>query len=213
MTDLPPLWCLRALPGGTEALRCADPVIARAASGPAAQPAADQDGEDHGERERGNDDRRGKLVGLFLGRATADAARADGWEVTIFRRGRGDSGTDPSGVRTVHGDYTSTDDLARLAAAGPFDRVVDNLAFTPRDTLAAARALQPVAGQYVMVSSVSAYQGWPLEPFTEDSATLPCEPDAGPTPATTVTPAPRRTASARRGVSAPYATCSAPTAR
>ncbi len=118
----------------------------------------------------------------FLGRATADVARADGWEVTIFRRGRGDSGPDPSGVRTVHGDYTSTDDLARLAAAGPFDRVVDNLAFTPRDTLAAARALQPVAGQYVMVSSVSAYQGWPLEPLTEDSATLACEPDAGPDP-------------------------------
>lgn len=126
----------------------------------------------------------------FLGRATADAARADGWDVTIFRRGRANSGPDPAGVHTVHGDYASADDLARLAATGPFDRVVDNLAFTPRHTLAAARALEPVAGRYVMVSSVSAYQGWPLEPLTEDSATLACEPDAGPDPGYDGDPAP-----------------------
>lgn len=126
----------------------------------------------------------------FLGRATAEAARADGWDVTIFRRGGTDSGADPAGVRTVHGDYTSTDDLARLAAAGPFDRVVDNLAFTPRDTLVAARVLEPVTERYVMVPSVSAYEGWPFEPLTEDSATLSCEPDAGPDPAYDGDPAP-----------------------
>lgn len=54
--------------------------------------------------------------------------------------------------------------------------------FLGRATADAARALEPVASRYVIVSSVSAYQGWPLEPLTEDSATLVCEPDSGPDP-------------------------------
>jgi nucleoside-diphosphate-sugar epimerase len=116
----------------------------------------------------------------FLGRAVVDAALAAGWEVTTFRRGRATSGDDPAGVDTVRGDYADPAAVAQLAAAGPWDAIVDNLAYVPRETLAVARALEPVAGRYVMVSTVSAYQGWPTEPLTEDSPVLDCPPDAGP---------------------------------
>lgn len=118
----------------------------------------------------------------FLGRAIAEAAVARRWDTTIFRRGRVASGADPEGVRTVHGDYADPSDVARLAEHGPFDVVVDNLAFTPRETLAVARVLEPVARRYVVISSVSAYVGWPIEPLTEESPILECPPDAGPDP-------------------------------
>lgn len=126
----------------------------------------------------------------FLGRAVADTAAAREWDVTVFRRGRPESGPDPENVRAVRGDYSDPRDAARVADLGPFDLVVDNLAYTPRDTLAVARALEPVAGRYVMVSSVSAYQGWPMEPLTEASPTLECRPDAGPNPGYDGDPAP-----------------------
>jgi 2'-hydroxyisoflavone reductase len=118
----------------------------------------------------------------FLGRALAEVAVSRHWEVTIFRRGRAESGADPANVRTVNGDYADPRDMARLAEHGPFDLVVDNLAFTPRETLAVARVLESMAARYVMISSVSAYAGWPTEPLTEDSPVLKCEPDAGPDP-------------------------------
>ncbi len=114
----------------------------------------------------------------FLGRTVADAALARGWEVTAFRRGR--SGAEVAGVTLVRGDRTSGADLARLADAGPWDAVVDTSGYVPREVLASARALEPVTGRYVFVSTVSVYQGWPTVPLTEDSPVLNCPPDAGP---------------------------------
>ncbi|MBV8933331.1 MAG: NAD-dependent epimerase/dehydratase family protein [Kutzneria sp.] len=118
----------------------------------------------------------------FLGRAVVDAALSAGWEVTTFRRGRHESGDDPANVTTIRGDYADPAAVGRLAKAGPFDAVVDNLAYTPRETLAVARALEPATNRYVMVSTVSVYEGWPVEPLTEDSAVLECAADAGPNP-------------------------------
>ncbi|WP_432062780.1 NAD-dependent epimerase/dehydratase family protein [Streptomyces sp. S1] len=116
--------------------------------------------------------------GWFLGRAVAQAALDRGWEVTAFNRGR--SGAAPEGVRTVRGDRTVAMDLARLADEGPWDAVVDTSAseMAPRDVLAGARALEPVAGRYVYVSTVNAYRGWPSDPLTEDSEVLDGPPDA-----------------------------------
>lgn len=118
----------------------------------------------------------------FLGHAVVLAAKQVGWDVTTFRRGRPESGDDPGAVTVIHGDYADPAAVARLAEAGPFDAVIDNLAYTPRETLAVARALEPVTHQYVMISTVSVYEGWPTEPLTEDSAVLDCAPDAGPNP-------------------------------
>lgn len=114
----------------------------------------------------------------FLGREIAEQAVARGWDVTTFRRGR--TGADAEGVSTVRGDRTNPDDLVRLAQSGPWDVVVDTSSFVPRETLALARALEPAADRYVLVSTVSVYEGWPVEPLSESSTVLGCPADAGP---------------------------------
>lgn len=70
--------------------------------------------------------------------------------------------------------------VAALAAAGPWDAVVDTSGYVPRNTLDVARALAPVAGRYVFMSTVSVYRDWPLKPLSERSEVLYCPPDAGP---------------------------------
>jgi len=61
-----------------------------------------------------------------------------------------------------------------------WDVVVDTSGYVPRNVLDVARVLEPVAGRYVFMSTVSVYAGWPVEPLDEGSAVLPCPPDAGP---------------------------------
>ncbi|MEV6830718.1 NAD-dependent epimerase/dehydratase family protein [Amycolatopsis sp. NPDC051102] len=114
----------------------------------------------------------------FLGRSIVDAALATGADVTTFRRGK--SGEDATGVRTIRGDRTDPADLRRLAAEGPWDAVLDTSGFVPREELAVARALEPVAARYVFVSTVSVYEGWPTEPLTDESPVLDAPSSAGP---------------------------------
>ncbi|WP_344020354.1 NAD-dependent epimerase/dehydratase family protein [Streptomyces luteireticuli] len=114
----------------------------------------------------------------FLGRAVAQEALARGWQVSTFNRGR--SGVDLPGVEAFRGDRTVAQDLAGLAAAGPWDAVVDtsSSALAPCSVLAGARALEPVARRYIYVSTVNAYRGWPDDPLTEESELLDGPPDA-----------------------------------
>ncbi|QYX80245.1 NAD-dependent epimerase/dehydratase family protein [Streptomyces akebiae] len=114
----------------------------------------------------------------FLGRAVVEGALQRNWQVTTFNRGL--SGQAVAGTAAVHGDRMNPGDLQRLAEHGPWDAVVDTSAssLAPRDVLAGATALKDVAGQYVYVSTVSAYQGWPDEPLTESSPVLDGPPDA-----------------------------------
>lgn len=114
----------------------------------------------------------------FLGRAVVSEALARGWSVTTFRRGV--SGVDFPGVELIRGDRADPDDLARLVSAGPWDLVVDTSGYVPREQGVIARALEPAAERFVLVSSVSVYAGWPLEALTEASEVLECPPDAGP---------------------------------
>jgi len=100
------------------------------------------------------------------------------WEVVAFNRGL--SAPDVPGVRTLRGDRTKAADLAGLAAAGPWDAVVDTSGYVPRDVLAACECLEPVTAHYVFMSTVSVYRGWPAEPLTEASEVLYCPPDVGP---------------------------------
>lgn len=132
----------------------------------------------------------------FLGRAVVDGALTRGWEVTTFRRGR--SGEDAPGVTVVRGDRTMVMDLARLAGAGPWDAVVDTSGYVPREVLAVARVLEPVASRYVFVSTVSVYQGWPMVPLTENSRYWSAHPMLDRISDMTGTLAPRCTASPRR---------------
>jgi hypothetical protein len=61
----------------------------------------------------------------FVGRAIVSTALNAEWEVTTFNRGK--SGPSIDGARTIHGDRTNPERLARLADAGPWDAVVDRL--------------------------------------------------------------------------------------
>ena len=45
---------------------------------------------------------------------------------------------------------------------------MDTSGYVPRDVLAVCRQLEPVTRQYVFLSTVSVYRGWPAEPLTED---------------------------------------------
>jgi nucleoside-diphosphate-sugar epimerase len=114
----------------------------------------------------------------FVGHAIVTAALGLGWKVTTFNRGA--SGADAAGVHVVRGDRTCAGDLARLAAAGPWDAVADTSGYVPCDVLASCEVLEPLARQYVFMSTVSVYRGWPAQPLTEASEVLYCPPDAGP---------------------------------
>ncbi|MFN1193350.1 NAD-dependent epimerase/dehydratase family protein [[Kitasatospora] papulosa] len=114
----------------------------------------------------------------FLGKQVVKQALARGWDVSTFNRGR--SGRDVQGAEVFHGDRTVCEDLARLAASGPWDAVVDTSSseMPPRDVLHAVRALRESSRRWVHVSTVSVYDGWPHHPLTEASSVLECPPDA-----------------------------------
>jgi nucleoside-diphosphate-sugar epimerase len=112
----------------------------------------------------------------FLGRTLAEQALAYGWEVTCFNRGR--TSRDVPETVAVRGDRTSTADVERLAGLGRWDAVVDTSAYEPPDVSLTARALEPVVGVYVLVSTVSAYRDWPREPVEESSPLWPSRADA-----------------------------------
>jgi 2'-hydroxyisoflavone reductase len=112
----------------------------------------------------------------FLGRTVVEEALARGFDVTTFNRGR--SGTPVPGAKQIHGDRNNPEDLARLAAHGPFDAVIDPSGYVPAQVGQTAAALAEATGRYVFISSVSAYTGWPVEPLTEKSPVLNCPPDA-----------------------------------
>jgi 2'-hydroxyisoflavone reductase len=115
---------------------------------------------------------------VFLGKAFVADALGRGWQVTTFHRGR--SGADLPGVETITGDREDEADLARLAAAGPWDAVVDVCGYVPRVVGASARALSRQAGTYLYISSINALEPWPAAPVDEASPRFACSPDAGP---------------------------------
>lgn len=114
----------------------------------------------------------------FLGWHVVDRALAAGWQVTTLNRG--ESGPDDPRVTAVHGDRAEAETLAVAAEAGPFDLVVDTCGYVPRVVLAGARALEPVTGRYVFVSSISAHPMPYAGPPSEDSPVSECPSDAGP---------------------------------
>ncbi|MFJ9695135.1 NAD-dependent epimerase/dehydratase family protein [Kitasatospora sp. NPDC101183] len=118
--------------------------------------------------------------GWFLGPAVVAGALARGWEVSTFTRGR--SSSPLPGARALHGDREQPTDLARLSDHGPWDAVIDTSAsaLSPRDVLAGARALEPVVGRYVYLSTVAVYEGWPTDPLNTDSPVWPASADAEP---------------------------------
>ena len=113
----------------------------------------------------------------FVGRAVVESARARGWEVTVFHRGRH---APPAGVRSLLGDRTAPDGLAALVEAstagsgsggGGWDVVVDTWSAAPRAVRDTARLLADKVGRYVYVSSCSVY-AWPPAAGYDEGAPL-----------------------------------------
>ena len=89
----------------------------------------------------------------FLGRAVVDAALARGHEVTLFNRGETAPDLYPE-LERLTGDRDG--DLAALEG-GEWDAVVDTSGYVPRIVRASAELLEPRAGRYLFVSSISVY--------------------------------------------------------
>jgi 2'-hydroxyisoflavone reductase len=101
---------------------------------------------------------------LFLGRHVVEAALARGHEVTIFNRGRTNPGLFP-GVECLVGDRDG--DLSALRGR-EWDAVVDPSGYVPRVVQQSVDLLAEAVGQYVFVSSISAYRDLAREGITED---------------------------------------------
>lgn len=108
----------------------------------------------------------------FVGRHITEQAQARGWDVTTFTRR-----SELAGVAAIHGDRTNPADLQRLAAAGPWDAVVDTSGFVPRNVRDVTRALRRAADSYLYLSSVNVYPAWPGEPVDEQSVTYDGHPE------------------------------------
>jgi 2'-hydroxyisoflavone reductase len=93
----------------------------------------------------------------FLGPQLVEAARARGHTVTLFNRGRTRPHLFPD-VEKLHGDRDPLKGEGLKALEGrSFDAVLDTSGYYPRMVRASAELLAPNVGQYIFISSVSAY--------------------------------------------------------
>lgn len=107
----------------------------------------------------------------FLGPHLVEQALANGWQLTLFNRGKSDpnrfAGDAYKEIVQLRGDRDPTkgDGLKSLeelvgsmkAQGARFDAVIDNSSYVPRITKATAELLEPVAHLYVLVSTISVY--------------------------------------------------------
>jgi nucleoside-diphosphate-sugar epimerase len=111
---------------------------------------------------------------LFIGgtgiisSASVQAALDRGWNVTVLNRGR--SGEPPAGCRHLAADIRDRTQAAAALEGFEFDAVLDFMAFTPEHVETAVALFSGRCGQYVFISSASAYQTPPGRlPITEDT--------------------------------------------
>ncbi len=111
---------------------------------------------------------------LFLGGtgiiSSACTARAleEGFEVTVLGRSAGGTRPAPDGCELLLADLDDAESFRSAVAGRDFDVVADFRAFGPDDVTARLDVLRGHLGQYVFISSASAYQTPPARlPVTE----------------------------------------------
>jgi 2'-hydroxyisoflavone reductase len=89
----------------------------------------------------------------FIGPHLTEQALARGWKVTHFNRGR----RDPDGIAGVEHLAGDRDGKLEALQGRRWDAVIDNSGYVPRIVKMSAELLAPNVGQYLFVSSISAY--------------------------------------------------------
>jgi nucleoside-diphosphate-sugar epimerase len=93
----------------------------------------------------------------FIGRLLVQRLLHAGHRVTIATRGYG---PDPFGsrIQRIRTDRRNEPGMRKLAEAGPFDIVYDQMCYSPLDAAIAVRSFAGKVGRYVMTSTVDAYR-------------------------------------------------------
>lgn len=105
-----------------------------------------------------------------ISHAVAERCAAEGLDVTIVTRGVSDHHPEPSGVRVARGDLRRGEVVPWLLENERFDVAIDFLAFTPDHIAQDIGWFAGRVGQYVFISSASAYQTPPARlPVTEST--------------------------------------------
>jgi 2'-hydroxyisoflavone reductase len=108
----------------------------------------------------------------FSGYFASTSAVERGHSVTLFSRGK--AATVIPGAETITGDR-ETDDIEQLRGL-PFDAVIDMTGYRPGSVRKTAELLKGTVGQYIFVSSISAYAS-PLTAPVDESHPLATLPD------------------------------------
>jgi nucleoside-diphosphate-sugar epimerase len=113
---------------------------------------------------------------LFIGgsgvisSACAELAVEQGIELTVLNRGETRDRPLPPGARVRHADARNLAQVREVLGGAEFDAVVDWIAYTPEHVEADIELFRGRAGQYVFISSASAYQTPPSRmPVTEST--------------------------------------------
>ena len=97
-----------------------------------------------------------------------------GWELTLLNRGRTAERV-PEGAEVLKGNIHNEEEAAALLKDRTFDVVADFIAFTPEDVERDIRLFGGKTGQYIFISSASAYQKPLASPWITESTPL-CNP-------------------------------------
>jgi 2'-hydroxyisoflavone reductase len=112
----------------------------------------------------------------FLGPAVVEAAKAKGYTITLFNRGKTRPGLFPD-LEKLRGDRDpSKGDGLKALEGRSWDVVLDNSGYVPRIVKASATLLAPRIKQYIFISSVSVYADTSV-PGADETAALATMPD------------------------------------
>lgn len=102
--------------------------------------------------------------------ACVDRALEQGHEVTVVNRGNSDLRPLPPGVEVLHADIRDPESVHSVLGERSFDVAAEFLAFTPEHIRTDFDLFEGRVGQYVFISSASAYQTPPARmPVTEST--------------------------------------------
>ncbi|HEX4213310.1 MAG TPA: SDR family oxidoreductase [Candidatus Dormibacteraeota bacterium] len=106
----------------------------------------------------------------IISHACVARALAEGNQVTVLNRGQSSVRPVPDGVETLHGDIRSPDSARAAIGSREFDAVAEFVAFVPEHVRTDIELFEGRTGQYVYISSASAYQTPPARlPILESS--------------------------------------------